>query len=119
MLYDEYVKRYPLVFKEYPICGMDIPDGWHVLVNNLSKDINEYLKEHPIPNFRVLQIKSKFAGLRYYVEHGDDHIRQLIDDYSSRSYKICEYCGGPGKRYSNGRWLYTVCDQHALEIGNK
>lgn len=119
MTFEDYQSKYPLVYRERPISGMDIPDGWHVLINNLSRDISEHLKEFPNEKFRVLQIKSKFAFLCFYVEYADQRIKDLISEYVSQSCKICEMCGAPAKKYSSGTWLYTLCDTHILELGNR
>ena len=70
--------------------------------------------------FRVLQVKEKFGGLRYYVEGGDKAIESFIRFAERSSYKICEDCGQGGdytKEYKENRvitdnpcgWTFTKC----------
>ena len=60
----------------------------------------------------VHQIKEKFGGLRFYVHGATDKHYNYISFAESMSYRTCEECGAPGKRYTDG-WHRTLCDIHA------
>ena len=94
------------------ICwGFECDDGWQKLISDLCEELDEFLKVHPNPDFRVSQVKSKFGGLRFYVENeGDDYkaIYDIIDKYEKKSYHTCEYCGAENATQV-GRWVMTLC----------
>ena len=60
----------------------------------------------------AVQVKEKFGGLRFYVQAATDKHYNFISFAESMSYRTCEQCGAPGKRYSMG-WHKTLCDIHA------
>lgn len=47
----------------------------------------------PFETFKVVQIKSKFGGLRFYVENGDDFIRGVIAMGETLADATCDMCG--------------------------
>lgn len=58
---------------------------------------------------RIIQIKEKFGGLRFYCEiDGTDEFTKL--NIEGQSYNICEECGKPGKAREGG-WIKTLCDE--------
>jgi hypothetical protein len=61
-------------------------------------------------HFEILQVKEKFGGLRIYVNHADDAIRQRIEAAEQESFHTCEICGQPGKLREDA--LMTLCDEH-------
>jgi hypothetical protein len=60
------------------------------------------------------QVKEKFGGLRFYVNAATEEHYNYITFAESMSYKTCEVCGSPGKRYTDG-WHTVLCDTHAKE----
>ena len=66
----------------------------------------------------VVQVKEKFGGLRFYVNAATDEHYNYINFAESMSYRICEVCGSPGKRYTDG-WHQVLCDTHAKEDGRE
>ena len=82
--------------------------GWLPLVYNLSKAINEIE-----PEVRVLQVKEKFGGLRFYIDgYKDDKVYQLIKKAESESYITCEDCGSKENVSLGGKWwVKTLCDK--------
>ncbi|MGB8478745.1 MAG: hypothetical protein WCE63_07880, partial [Acidobacteriaceae bacterium] len=64
--------------------------------------------------FKVVQVKEKFGGLRFYVEDANEVMRQRIELAELKSFKTCEACGNSGQRRSHGR-IQTLCDEHAFE----
>lgn len=55
------------------------------------------------------QVKEKFGGLRFYVDHSNDTVDGMIAVAEAMSYQICEECGQPGKSNNKG-WIRTLCD---------
>jgi hypothetical protein len=106
-------ERYPALFHEltYVECG----DGWFDLLDALSQQI-----EHRASGLcRVVQVKEKFGGLRFYftTEFRDDDetasdtrttIAGMVAMAEAMSYRLCELCGAPGIRRP-GPWIRTLC----------
>jgi len=94
-----------------------IGEGWIPLVEKLNKDIAEFL-----PNYKILQIKEKFGGLRFYVAYDESftdlqiaEMEALIKKAEMESFKICDVCGAVGKIISTSPyWLATRCEQHLV-----
>lgn len=99
---------------EYNLDALNVPiecgPGWHKLIYDLHQEILAI-----DPDYRVLQVKEKFGGLRYYVDtarHGRG--RQLIEIAIGRaeaaSFRICENTGGPGvlMRRGQSHWYKTL-----------
>ena len=59
---------------------------------------------------RILQIKEKFGGLRFYVEAASDEVYARIEQAEQDSYHVCEECGQRGMIRSGG-WIKTLCDE--------
>lgn len=57
----------------------------------------------------VVQVKSKFGGLRYYMHGATDTMNKLIDKAEKKSYNTCELCGSPGQEHSVRGWYWTIC----------
>ena len=102
-------------------CGADCPDGWKDLVLNLLDKLKGKCK--------IAQIKEKFALLTVYVDpldaeyepsfpsqthFGMEEVDKLIGEAREASSKICEVCGAPGKRDSDG-WITVLCELHKQE----
>lgn len=94
--------------------GFECGAGWYPLIDELCGKIEKILEgetDEFRKGFQVLQVKEKFAGLRFYVTYGNDEIWDLIEEYERRSFEICENCGGtPAKVYEKHHWLRTRCD---------
>jgi hypothetical protein len=112
--------------------GFECSDGWFDLIDTLCKEITyifddvkwnikfkdkeayergDYIK---VEDIRVLQVKEKFGGLRFYtggipVEVAEK-VYAAISMAESMSYVICEECGCPGKLREDRSWLLTLCD---------
>jgi hypothetical protein len=66
---------------------------------------------------RLLQVKSKFGGLRFYVSQPSEALHRAIRGAEDESCKTCEECGAPGIADSwagkeNSGWIMTLCPQH-------
>jgi hypothetical protein len=93
--------------------GIDIGNGWMPLVIELDRKLLEL-----VPDYKLLQVKEKFGGLRYYVEGVpfDSEAYRLIEEAESKSYQTCEECGEPGyETTSGGYWIKTLCQDHDQE----
>lgn len=129
-LYD----KYPLIFAQKDLTiyqsampwGLDCSDGWYDLIDTLCSQIQNHIENENInikykkergelpedaplyPQIQATQVKEKYGGLRFYVNRYDDYVDGLISMAESMSYKICEYCGNPGKQNYEG-WIITLC----------
>mgnify|MGYP003544988381 CR=1 FL=1 len=113
LLNDELEKR---GFPPAP-CWAECPPGWKPLVCDLLDKLRG--------KCTIAQIKEKFGELRVYVdpipgidEDGlflfEQEVNEAINEATIASNKICEVCGAPGKRYSDG-WSAVYCEPHWQE----
>lgn len=110
-------KNFPNLFRDFNprsslmAFGFECGDGWFNIVKELCEDINIYLGTTGglEESFYVLQVKEKFAMLRFYTTCTDDKIEQLIGEAERKSSITCEYCGAPGEE-REGSWIKTLCD---------
>lgn len=70
--------KYPLTYGLGVRSGYYAPAEWDGIISRLSERIERYLESHPIPDFRVDQVKEKLGGLRFYVSVPDEVIDQYI-----------------------------------------
>jgi hypothetical protein len=99
--------------------GFEIPVGWRKLVYQLSEKLEPMvIEENKIKTedwvCKAAQVKSKFAGLRFYMHGGTDEMYDLINKAEDESESMCEVCGKTGIVYRSG-WHVVLCDQHAKE----
>jgi hypothetical protein len=118
------LKKYPKLYAQYywpmtQTCmnwGFDVGDGWNTLLKNLSRRIT---KLDPEGRVQADQVKSKFAGLRFYISGAPieiaDKIYKLINDAEEKSFHICEICGKKGKVRDVNGWYSTFCERHFKE----
>ncbi|HNW88054.1 MAG TPA: hypothetical protein PKN48_00195 [Bacteroidales bacterium] len=114
-------EKYPTIFKQKdltplqsPICfGIETEDGWYDLLDTLC-----FLLTEVCPEIEATQVKSKFGGLRFYVDHANDAANTLISFAENMSYKLCEICGNRGERIQGG-WIWTLCPTHKEEKEKK
>lgn len=104
-------------FYAFEAWGISCGDGWNQLLDDLCEKIEAELDKLPEleDNFRILQIKEKFGGLRFYVSGATEEIQKIIDLYEELSYNICEMCGKEGKLRKIGGWIYTLCNKCCSE----
>lgn len=76
-------------------------------VEEMEDELEKLIDELPV----ILDIKEKFGGLRFYVDHAPERIRNYIDFAEQLSNYTCEVCGQPGK-HRGGGWIKTLCDFH-------
>ena len=92
--------------------GFECDDGWFDLIYKLMKDIKTvHDTEHE--DFYVVQVKEKFAGLRFYITGASREVLDLIHVAEEESYKTCEKCAKPGVVRRKGGWYKTLCPECA------
>lgn len=97
-------ERFPSMYKHPGLFDFSPPPGWYDLIWTLSE------KLEPL-GVKVVQVKSKFGGLRFYIAGGNDESHRLIDEAERVSEETCEVCGKVGKTSGRG-WLRTRCAEH-------
>ncbi|HEV8511989.1 MAG TPA: hypothetical protein VGQ59_01865 [Cyclobacteriaceae bacterium] len=102
----------------------DCPIGWGPLVRQLFKDIREVCKRHESALPTVVQIKSKFGRLCFYLDHDNllhkesaVAVAKLIDEAEKKSGTICEITGLTGFRHTKDGWYATLSENKAKELG--
>lgn len=104
------------IYKRLPENGryLDIEQGWWQLVINCHKELNQI-----DPDYRPIQIKQKFGGLRYYIDTDKGpEVLYLLEDTINRYEKLasttCEMTGKTGATlYDWNGWLTTRHPDHA------
>ena len=118
-LYDRFPDLYrqkDLPMSQTCMCwGFDVDDGWFEIVWMLSLALEDESKQTG-SKIEAVQVKEKFAGLRFYTDGSTKRAYDLISLAEGMSYHICEVCGKNGRTCSRGSWLKTVCKDHATEL---
>lgn len=81
--------------------------------------ITKYLEENstdPMKNFRIMQVKEKMGGLRFYVtglpyaSNVGREVAGAIEFASNMSYSTCEFCGATQNVTTEGPgWIRSLC----------
>jgi len=94
-------------------CRFD--DGWADLVHQCHLEILDV-----DPNYKILQIKEKLGGLRYYYQSEMgvwvQEIDNIIQKYEELCSSTCENCGNPGSLSLSGRWYKTLCEECKITL---
>lgn len=85
--------------------GYGIGPGWSDIVYDLHKKLVE-----ENPDYRIHQVKEKFASLRYYVGGMTPEGHEYISEAENASAVTCEECGRPGKLRTHNYWIRTLCE---------
>jgi hypothetical protein len=93
----------PKISVRYALRG--VRKGWRPLVFKLIKDLIGMGWDR-----KILQVKEKYGGLRFYVDGVTDAMYELIEQAERLSYHTCEACGKSGKTRGTG-WIVTLCDK--------
>ncbi len=143
MTKEEYIEKYQHLFKDHWVLP-EVGDGWIPLLDRLTSMINnkiETIKKYNdgwlknevqtqeeyetnkklMDDFKIVQIKEKFGGLRFYVEGTDykkhKEIHGWIQFAESMADTLCEGCGtNQGLGMTSG-WMRTICEPCAIEMG--
>ena len=91
-------------FVESGFVGFDPPYGWLDLVVNLHKKLLDN------PEYRIVQVKEKFGGLRFYTEGITPEQRPLVRAAEKESLAVCQGCGSrEDVQMRNHGWVATMC----------
>ena len=92
----------------------DIPKGWaKAFGKQMCDELLEILKEGDyVDQYRIVQIKEKFGGLRWY-DNGvpvsiSDKYDAWLATYEKLSFETCVLCGEPATEMTHG-WIMPVC----------
>jgi hypothetical protein len=125
----------PIISNHSPIAyfGVECEDGWYSIIDSLCSEITKHLKlvneqNDSDPDLKrrnakfickVVQIKEKFGGLRFYIDGGDDHIYKIIEKAENTSLVVCEYCGSITNVGTTSGWIRTICEKCYNDLGCK
>lgn len=90
--------------------GWGIGEGWVPLVEETDR-----LLRAIDPDYKIIQVKEKFGGLRFYYSSALDGplMRGIVRHAEQASVRTCEKCSQPGReRISPTGWCVTLCDEH-------
>lgn len=116
---DSIVEDYNYEFTELD----SMPDGWRKAfgIQFMEELREELIKVNNLNTFRIIQIKEKFGGLRFYINGAppNSKIYDIINKYEDLSFEICEFCGASGKTEDYQGWLFTWCKNCKNKIKNR
>jgi hypothetical protein len=102
-------------FENSPSVYFSVGTGWFPLLFTLNKKLS-FLD----PNYRILQVKEKFSGLRFYAFFSDisPTALSICDDLirvaEFQSTKTCEICGCVGFAVEKNGYVSTRCKLHGI-----
>jgi hypothetical protein len=124
------LEKYPKLYAQYywdkkDTCmnwGFDCGDGWLKLIDGLSRRIT---KLDPEGEIQAVQVKNKFAMLRFYFRAAGENkeslqlkhtaVGALVAQAEKKSTHLCEECGKKGKIRDDSGWYITLCEKHHKE----
>ena len=92
----------------------DIPDGWRLAFGDqMLEELNNLLTKYGLEDeYRIVQIKEKFGGLRWYdngfYEECYEEYQTWLNKYEDLSFTTCIVCGKPAIGYTKG-WITPLC----------
>ena len=95
---------------DYSYLWAEPEKGWNrVIFYPMMEEIRVAAKEDGIiDRLRTADYKSKYGGLRFYIEGGNDKIHNIIHRYETLTENICEICGEPDVGSTSG-WITPIC----------
>jgi hypothetical protein len=105
------LKKFPKLYtdcgeqKPFTQFGFECDDGWFRLILWLSRYLQDYIDQQnqwsekypdqylPVKQIKVVQVKEKFATLRFYVDGGNDRTQSIVSFVEYMSGYICERSG--------------------------
>lgn len=115
--YGELAKKHNWMFEgldpkePFYLFGFEVGIGWYEIIERLLDSLEKETEKDPTLKeyFRVVQIKEKYGGLRFYTSCESEKISDLIDDAEQESYVTCEECGKRAKLRNIDGWYTTLC----------
>jgi hypothetical protein len=119
MTSSEIINKYPELFGEPPfdpketlICfGFEVSEAWLPILEKGFQEMAEVIKESGQKDFRVRQVKEKFASLRVYTNYTTDEVEAVIEKMEDECSHTCEKCGSPEGKLRQDGWLAIICDK--------
>ncbi len=111
------INRFPDIFRN--ISYIECDDGWFDIIYNLCKDLQHEINNSGCEQVVALQVKEKFAGLRFYASGGNEVTSAIIDKYAKLSMDTCEITGGKGYLCEKYGWHKILSTQSAILLGFK
>ena len=108
---EELYNKYDWLKSSIPDIGEyfdELPDGWMVFIPDMCEELDAVIKKNNLKDYRVVQIKEKFAELRWYDNTCDKDINYVISKYAHISRYTCGYCGDKATYISDG-WYFPYC----------
>ncbi|GAB2893480.1 hypothetical protein GCM10027046_23070 [Uliginosibacterium flavum] len=113
-------EKYPDMFPPRDDTGsgflFECGDGWHDLIDALCWTIEQEVKNRDgsVAPVQAIQVKEKFAGLRFYYSGGNSFIEGAVRMANVTSYCICDQCGNSGSHMKDTKDIeMTRCEVHA------
>jgi len=99
------------------VWGFRCHDGWSGIITELTEEIARIVGgPESAPDLRVVEVKEKFGGLRYYAwclpEAHALGIGKAKKRAYDRSFETCEICGKPGRLVQSSGYWHTACREH-------
>jgi hypothetical protein len=97
--------------------GFQCGDGWFGILWSLCARLDHLMETEGgvgSEQFEVLEVKEKFGGLRFYVNHLSEAIDAAIEAAKLESLGTCELCGRRGQLRTTPQYR-TLCDEHVAE----
>lgn len=122
--YQQKLKEYPNIFGKPPFnpketligFGFECGPGWSNILDDVFAKISTAQKENFL-DFKIVQVKEKFGGLRIYYRCSDgriDIVDQIISEAVKLASKTCEQCGSESELKSYEGWFTTKCEKCRL-----
>lgn len=102
-------------------CGAGWKDIVFAVIKELDRIWTGYRKQNGRDAWKLLQLKEKFGGLRFYPQYPQDseddakgrreQSYATIDFAETQAWKTCERCGKPAQVISFQFRMATVCDE--------
>ena len=90
---------------DFPMIGLEIPNGWYKLFYQLCDDIKDLVLE----DFYFLQVKEKYNFMRCYAANSNSEVDAIISKYENMAPYICTVCGKPAT-FESSTYIASFCD---------
>jgi uncharacterized protein (DUF2141 family) len=99
------------VYKKFEDCFDYSPVfSWNTVIADIIVVIKRREDQHEDLDYKIMQVKNKFGGLRIYVEDSDDFLRGVISMAEIQCSKICNTCCSYGKdKIQTGAYTAQQC----------
>lgn len=95
--------------------GFECGDGWYSILHDLSQRLTDHLHRALLKELEVMQVKSKFGSLMYYVSGGDRRVERLIKVARFQTRDVIECGDEPPYRFLGTG--YVFCEHVRITPG--